>query len=88
MVEQHSNVDRASTAANGLRETAIEHGHNFASINLTKDVTCIVNSSSDDWGTNHLKLDITTLDIGKAADKIFKWLCKHDGAKPPPLAAY
>ncbi len=88
MIEQHSNVDHASTLANHLREAAIELGHNFTSVNLTKDVTHIVSDSSVDWGTNHLELDIVAINASTAAKKIFEWLCKPRPNTFRTLAAY
>lgn len=78
--------------ASGLREKAIELGKNFVSVNLTKDRSMMEHAGPVDWGTNHLELNTTHLSTAKAADKIFKWLCKrshpwHGGCVFQPAAS-
>jgi len=58
-----------------IKATAIKYGHNFVSIDIRND---LANSSSvDKFGTNHLEIVAGS----NVAEKIYKWLCKHDNIR-------
>ena len=53
-----------------LKEIAINHGHNFVSINIMKDTAKL--SKNEKFGGNHLNI----VEADNVPELAYKWLCK------------
>ena len=70
IVHKATSQDKDVAQVRIVRGKAIEHGANFASVNIMNEAG--ESEKTDNWGTNHL--DIVTGPT--TAEAIFKWLCE------------
>ncbi|KIX05426.1 uncharacterized protein Z518_06298 [Rhinocladiella mackenziei CBS 650.93] len=64
--------DKIRTATH-IRQGAIKHGSNFASVNLYLE-SGTPPADKDKWGTNHLELCVSNLTVKEVAEKVYRWL--------------